>query len=150
MARRVSRLYDQHLAEAGLTGTQYSTLANLSVLGPIGQRALAQHLGLDASTLARNLRLMVDQGWIRQEKGADARSHALALTETGRARLAEGRRCWRQAQQALGALLGIERVAALHEVLDEGLAILSQHQDIGGESDPSEGPGARAARPGSD
>ena len=141
MARRVSRIYDHHLAEVGLTGTQYSTLGTLARLGPVGQRELARQLGLDASTLARNLRLMIGQGWIRQEPGPDARSRLVRLTDAGRQTLTEGRRCWREAQRALTGLMGAERIRVLHQVLDEGLSILSHHQDDDGDATQGAGSG---------
>ena len=48
-----------------------------------------------------------------------ARSRLVEATEAGRAKRADAQRAWKQAQLALNALLGSERVAALHALLDD-------------------------------
>ena len=55
LLRGVSRLYDAELARAGLKGTQFSLLSHLVGLGPVAPGELARHMGLDASTLTRNV-----------------------------------------------------------------------------------------------
>jgi DNA-binding MarR family transcriptional regulator len=87
-------------------------------------------MGLDASTLTRNLQPLLAAGWLVQEAGADARSRSVGITATGREKQAEAQRRWKSAQQQVNALLGVERVAALHQLLDECTAAL---QAAGGE-----------------
>jgi DNA-binding MarR family transcriptional regulator len=79
---------------------------------------------LELSTLSRNLQPLVAQGWVSIGPGGDARSRLVEATEAGRAKRAEGQRAWKQAQLALNARLGAERVAALHALLDDCLAVL--------------------------
>ena len=45
-------------------------------------------------------------------------------TEAGHAKQAEGQLAWKEAQLALNERLGVERVAALHELLDACIARL--------------------------
>lgn len=125
LARRVTQHYDLELAKAGLKTTQYSLLSHVHKLGPVRPGDLAQAMTLDASTLTRNLKPLLDAGWVALEAGADARSRSVTLTETGRVKRAEGQRHWRAAQEGIHALLGLQRVAALHVLLDESLATLS-------------------------
>ena len=63
LLRGVARLYDAELALAGLKTTQYSLLSQLLSLGPIAPGALALQLGMDPSTLTRNVKVLIDLGW---------------------------------------------------------------------------------------
>jgi DNA-binding MarR family transcriptional regulator len=118
-ARLLSRHYDAALAEAGLKGTQYALLGHVRHLGPIAPGELARHMGLDASTLTRNLQPLMAAGWLQQTAGRDARSRSIALTEAGAAKHTEAQRHWKQAQLRVNTLLGAERVAALHALIDD-------------------------------
>ncbi len=104
---------------AGLKTTQFSLLTHVLNLGPVAPGELARRMGLEASTLTRNLRPMIAAGWLVQVPGQDARSRRISITGLGQAKQAEGRRRWRVAQTAINRLLGPQRVAALHELLDQ-------------------------------
>ena len=119
LSRVVTRHYDSFVAATGLKNTQYSLLSHVVLLGPIRPSDLAQRIRLDASTLTRNLQPLVAQGWLRQGPGDDARSRLVEATEAGRTKRAEAQRAWKQAQLALNARLGSERVAALHALLED-------------------------------
>jgi DNA-binding MarR family transcriptional regulator len=129
LSRAVTRHYDAYVAPTGLKNTQYSLLSHVVLLGPIQPSELAARMRLDASTLTRNLQPLLAQGWLSQGPGADARSRLIEATDSGRALRAEGQRAWKQAQLALNARLGAERVAALHEMLDDCLARLDAADD---------------------
>lgn len=133
LARRVTQHYDLELAKAGLKTTQYSLLSHVGKLGPVRPGDLAQAMTLGASTLTRNLKPLLDAGWVELAAGADARSRSVTITEAGRAKRAEGQRRWRAAQEGINALLGVQRVAALHVLLDESLETLAALSD--GQSD---------------
>jgi DNA-binding MarR family transcriptional regulator len=116
--RLVSRHYDAHLAHCGLKTTQYSLLAVISDQGPLRQGEVARLLSLDASTLTRNLRLLVDAGLIAIEPGSDARSRRVSITPAGQERRVEARRHWKRAQLHFNEVVGMERAAALHDLVD--------------------------------
>jgi DNA-binding MarR family transcriptional regulator len=124
LARVLTRHYDQALAECGLKTTQYSLLTHVLGLGPTAPGELARAMGLDASTLTRNLQPLVQAGWLVQDAGRDARSRLIHLTEAGRAKQAEAYQHWKQAQQAINRTLGAERVAVLHGLIDECMGLL--------------------------
>ena len=126
LTRMVSRHYDAHMAASGLKTTQYSLLSNVLARGPLRPTDLAQALNLDASTLTRNLKPLVQAGWLSQDEGADARSRLISITDAGREKRAEAQRLWRTAQNEMNALLGIERVHALHALVDENIAALQR------------------------
>lgn len=124
MARLLSRHYDVELAKAGLKTTQYSLLNHVLHQGPIAPGELARRMGLDASTLTRNLQPLLAAGWLVQAAGADARSRLITLTPAGRDKQAEALAHWKAAQLNVNATLGAERVVALHALLDDCMALL--------------------------
>lgn len=135
-ARLVSRRYDAAIGEAdGLKTTQYSLLRHLERLGPVRPGTLARHMGLEPSSLTRNLAPLLASGWVVQGPGADGRSRQLAITPAGAACWRRAREGWGRAQQALHAALGSARVAQLHALLDDCLQLLDAAGDDAGQED---------------
>jgi DNA-binding MarR family transcriptional regulator len=124
LSRRVTRHYDAIVSVSGLKNTQYSLLSHVVAFGPIQPSALAAKMELDPSTLTRNLQPLIARGWVAVEPGDDARSRRVLATPLGHALRAEAQRAWKRAQLALNAKLGDERVARLHALLDECMALL--------------------------
>jgi DNA-binding MarR family transcriptional regulator len=124
LMRRLSQLYDVEVAQCGLKTTQYSLLSNIARLGPMRPVDLAAAMDMSASTLSRNLQPLASAGLVQLGAGADARSRLVQITDAGTAKRREAQRHWKVAQQKLNALLGIERVAALHALIDDTLPLL--------------------------
>ncbi|MGZ8256022.1 MAG: MarR family winged helix-turn-helix transcriptional regulator [Burkholderiaceae bacterium] len=120
--RCLSRHYDAYTAAAGLKTTQYSLVSAILRQEPVQPSALAASLNLDASTLTRNLRPLIEHGWIDVLPGTDARSRQIVTTAAGRAVRLEAQHYWRAAQKALIERLGADSVVALHALLDQVLA----------------------------
>lgn len=131
LMRRVAQHYDTEMARCGLKTTQYSLLSHVLTLGPIRPGDLAAEMKMDASTLTRNLRPLVDAGWVTLQPGADARSRLVHITEAGREKRAEALHCWKVAQQSLNETLGAARVSALHILVDDSLALLATPPEHG-------------------
>lgn len=125
-SRRMTQLYDHLLAPAGVSLNQYSILRRTEreprTLGP-----LAEELGMDRTTLTRNLALLVDAGLIENRRGEDARQRVIALTDAGRRKLTAARPRWEEAQRVIDRMLGDDGVARLHRDLDHLDALLRQH-----------------------
>ena len=116
--RSISQIYDQFMAPVGLRSTQFSLLVRLKKLGPISINALAAELGVDRSTMGRNLLPLQRDGLVAIEPHADdKRRKALQLTALGETRLKQGRVLWVQAQTAFETAFGPERAALLRELL---------------------------------
>jgi DNA-binding MarR family transcriptional regulator len=124
LSRTVARGYDADMRPLGLTGAQYALLSHVVRLGPVAPGALAAALGLDPSTLTRNLQALQAAGWVAQAPGPDARSHRLVATEAGQALRTRAQQRWRASQERINAVLGPDRVVALHALLDECAALL--------------------------
>jgi DNA-binding MarR family transcriptional regulator len=125
LTRRVTQHYDAELAKAGLKTTQYSLLSHVVKLGPIRAVDLAGVMRMSTSTLSRNLQPLVASGWIEVNAGDDARSRLISATEVGQDKRTEAQRKWRAAQEGINTALSIERVLALHALIEESLELLS-------------------------
>lgn len=73
LTRRLTQHYDAYLAPTGLRLTQYSLLANLARGGPATMSALADLLEMDRTTLTRNLKPLVQSGFVAVGAGSDGR-----------------------------------------------------------------------------
>ena len=124
LSRRLSQFYDAEVSKSGLKTTQYSLLSNLARLGPSRPVDLAGELKMTASTLSRNLQPLIVAGLVAQTAGADARSRLVHVTPEGEEKRREALAHWKTAQQKLNALLGVERVLALHLLIDESMELL--------------------------
>ena len=100
-SRAVSRLYDEELRGVGLRTTQYSLLRHLSRAGEVRQRDLGGLTSLDETTLTRNLRPLIDSGWVAVSEGEDRREKLVRLTEAGAAKIKKALPAWERAQERL-------------------------------------------------
>jgi DNA-binding MarR family transcriptional regulator len=103
--RSVSRLYDKELRGVGLRTTQYSLLRRLNYAGEVRQRDLGGLTSLDETTLTRNLRPLIDAGWVAIRAGEDRREKFIRLTKAGAAKLHKARPAWERAQERLRSRL---------------------------------------------
>jgi DNA-binding MarR family transcriptional regulator len=104
-SRAVSRFYDEELRSIGLRTTQYSLLQLLRRSGEVRQRDLGEMTLHDETTLTRNLRPLVDAGWVAVRTGEDRREKWLKITTGGVAKLEEARPAWLRAQERMRSLL---------------------------------------------
>jgi DNA-binding MarR family transcriptional regulator len=104
-SRAVSRLYDDELRGVGLRTTQYGLLHHLRRAGEVRQRDLGGLTSLDETTLTRNLRPLIDSGWVAIGTGEDRREKLVRLTEAGAAKLRKARPAWKRAQERLRSRL---------------------------------------------
>ena len=129
LMRRVAQHYDAEVGKTGLKTTQYSLLSYVLKLGPIRPADLAREMKVGPSTLSRNLRPLIDAGWLELGPGADARSRLVSVTQAGREKRQEAQRRWRVAQEGINQTLGPRRVVELHALIDECLDLLSPLND---------------------
>ncbi|MFM7344095.1 MAG: MarR family winged helix-turn-helix transcriptional regulator [Tagaea sp.] len=116
-ARAVTRAYDRAFAPLGLRATQFSLLVALSVAGPPTITVLAERLGMDRTTLTRNLRPLLRDGYVELAPADGPRPRPPAITRKGRALLDKARDRWREAQDALARKLGRDGMTRALETL---------------------------------
>lgn len=129
LMRRLDQHYDGEVAACGLKTTQYSLLSSAMRSGPVRSVDLAAQLRMTPSTLSRNLRPLIAQGYVELQAGDDARCHLVVVTPVGAAKVEAARGNWRCAQQALQARLGTDRVKQLHALIDDAMAMLDAPSD---------------------
>ena len=101
-----TRIYDAALAPSGLKVTMYRLLRRIAETPEITITRLADLVGLDRSTLGRNIALLRRAGYLTAEHGQDARTRGLTLTDHGRRSLAEAGPLWEAAQDEMRTRLG--------------------------------------------
>jgi DNA-binding MarR family transcriptional regulator len=119
-ARRLSLMYDTVLAPVRLNSSQYGILSALHSRGAAlpTVRELAEELVMDRSTLGQNLRpLERDELITLLTDPKDRRNRLVALTKPGIAKLNEGAKYWRIAQDRFEAIFGKQEAADLRSVL---------------------------------
>ncbi len=114
LARTITRLYDRHMARLDLKVTQFGVLNALAVKSaPISRLAL--DLGLERTTLSRNLKPLEVRRLVTIEGGPDPRQRIVHLAPDGRVLLRVARRAWRTAQGEVETALGAAFVSRLNE-----------------------------------
>ena len=99
-SRAVSRLYDEEFREVGLRTTQFSLLWNIRRLGDVRQRDLGKVLSIEETTLTRNLRPLIDSGWVDVSSGNDRREKLIRLTKAGESMLRKAEPAWERGRSA--------------------------------------------------
>jgi DNA-binding MarR family transcriptional regulator len=118
-ARAVTRAYDEALRPVGLRATQLSVLVAVAADDALSITALARLMGMDRSTLTRNLGPLETEGLIALGLEGWRRSRILEITRKGRTRLREALPLWDKAQQALRTRLGDRRWDLIRKDLDD-------------------------------
>lgn len=121
-ARTITQHYERHLKPTGLTATQFTVLVLLSLGGPQALSRFAGQMGVERTTLTRNLRLLRDRGWVTDSTTGDRRVRMLAITKRGLAAARKALPHWRDAQKSIARRLGdgaIQALAAASEAAAE-------------------------------
>jgi len=114
----VTQTYDAALKPAGMKATQFTLLATLNGLGTLPLTQLAKALGMERTTLTRNLKPLANQGWVAIEEQDDRRVRHIVLTEAGAKALEAARPHWQRAQQSLVDHMGDDNWSTLVNGLD--------------------------------
>ncbi len=121
-ARVITQFYDDLLRPSGLLITQFKLLGALAAQGPVAISPLAEQLGLDPTTLARNLKPLERDGLVAIAIGEDRRTRMVHLTEQGQKALDEALPLWEEAQARIISQLGQEHWRSL---FDECIALVA-------------------------
>jgi DNA-binding MarR family transcriptional regulator len=99
-ARLVTQLYSREIGH-GVEPTQFMLLSVLHGRPGCSQAPLSRALGLDKTTLSRNLLLMKRNGWLEPARSEDERERGYRLSPVGEKLLAATRPGWKRAQRKL-------------------------------------------------
>ena len=108
--------YDAMLAPAGVKVTMFRLLRRINDATNLSISALAADVGLDRSTLGRNLRVLERQSLIKMSVGEDGRKRMISLTDMGRVTLVAAAPLWRRAQADYAQMIGADTMALLERL----------------------------------
>ena len=98
-ARLVTQLYSHEMAP--LEPGQFALLSAFDGRPGVSQGKLGRALGMDKTTLSRNLRLLERHEWIIAAPTSDQRERGYRLTHAGKKTLAAANAGWTRAQKRL-------------------------------------------------
>jgi DNA-binding MarR family transcriptional regulator len=116
-ARISASLYDEALADADLTTTQFGLLRTLERTGPVSLTALAEAACYDRTTLNRLLKPLEHAELIHSSASSDLRARIVGLSDAGKAALRRATPLWRAAEDKVAASMGGD-LDQLHALLD--------------------------------
>lgn len=111
--RRVTRIYDSALRPHGVSTAQLNVLVALALVGEARSRDIALALGLEKSTLSRNLDRMVSHGWVEAAASRGGSVPNLRLLPAGKRLVEDSLPAWRAAQRKVAAEIAPDLVDAL-------------------------------------
>jgi DNA-binding MarR family transcriptional regulator len=119
LSRAITGIYDDKLRPFGISSTQFGLLVMIAQTEPVTRAEIARHQHLDKSTLTRNLRAILSEGWVQEvRETADGRSRPLALTAAGKELLLKAQPAWLAAQAEAKSLLGKDGMTAVIRTAD--------------------------------
>jgi DNA-binding MarR family transcriptional regulator len=117
ISRVLTAIYDEEFRSLGIGSAQFALLVIIFEIEPATRADIGRYHHQDRSTLTRNLKIILSQGWadeVRDEGGG--RSRPIVLTKAGKDLLRKGTPAWRVAQAKAKALLGKEGVIAVANI----------------------------------
>jgi DNA-binding MarR family transcriptional regulator len=107
-SQTVSRLYSREMQDSPLRGPLFGLMMMIRRRGSASITALADDIGLDRTTLTRNLKPLEQKGLIQIERMTANRKEITLLPE-GEAAIQAALKCWSKAQAKVVRELGEER-----------------------------------------
>jgi DNA-binding MarR family transcriptional regulator len=122
--RVLTGIYDAELRPFGLKATQTSLLVLIAKAGPIRRIEIGKRLRLDPSTLTRNLKIMLTNGWIKEiADGEDGRGLPVQITVEGLDLLNQIGPAWRKAQTSTEKFLGKDGATLLRKLAANSIEV---------------------------
>jgi DNA-binding MarR family transcriptional regulator len=119
VGRRQSTRFAELLKPLGLRPKHFALMNAVDLADGPSQQQLGEALGLDPSGLISAIDELEAEGLLeRRHAPEDRRRHALFLTRTGKAKLAEARRASRKRGQELISSLSPAEAESLHDLLE--------------------------------
>jgi DNA-binding MarR family transcriptional regulator len=129
-ANALTGIYDDALRPTGLKITQFSLLRALERLESATYTEIAAEVALDKTTISRNLKLLINAGWVEVGNEDDARFKIARLSKSGRKLLRQAEPHWRVAQKQVESEMSRYLNGPARDVLLDALETL---QHVAGE-----------------
>jgi DNA-binding MarR family transcriptional regulator len=126
-ARAVTLLYDNAFKSSGLLSTQLGVLHVIYKSDSIRITHLAKELGMDRTTLTRNLSVLERQGFIKISSGnKDNRTRIVTITYKGRATIVKAIPRWNEVQRKVKQQMGETSWKELMDKLSQFVKVANQ------------------------
>lgn len=126
-ARVVTQHFDAEVRRHGIRPTQTPILGALRDRKSLTMSELSDWLGMERTTLIRNLRPLQREGFVRATSSEGRGRVALSITNKGRKALESLLPAWRTAQNGVVATLGEERWSAILADLERASRALTRN-----------------------
>jgi DNA-binding MarR family transcriptional regulator len=125
-ARAITLLYDNAFKSSGLLSTQFNVLQAIYNIDSIRISDLANKLGMDRTTLTRNLSVLERQGFIKISQGKDHRARIVTTTQKGRNSVTKTISLWNEVQHKVKDQMGESSWRELMQNLGQLLRVTDQ------------------------
>ena len=119
LSRIITRIYDDAMRPLGITASQFTLLTQLAQQDGITAVEIGHSLDIEKSTLSRNLKRLLQDGFITMDPPAGRRGRGLHLTPKGASVIQQGFPVWRDAQTRTIRVLGPESRSILDALLTQ-------------------------------
>jgi DNA-binding MarR family transcriptional regulator len=119
LSRIITRVYDDAMRPLGITASQFTLLTQLAQQDGITAVEIGHSLDIEKSTLSRNLKRLLTDGFITMDPPAGRRGRGLHLTPKGANVIQQGFPVWREAQTRTIRVLGPESRSILDGLLTQ-------------------------------
>jgi DNA-binding MarR family transcriptional regulator len=117
ISRVLTAMYDEGLRPFEIGSPQFALLVVISNMEPATRAEIGRYLHQDRSTLTRNLKLILTEGWAEEiDDDAGGRGRPIVLTKAGKHLLRNAAPAWRVAQSRAKALLGKDGALAVTDI----------------------------------
>lgn len=126
VTRAVTQFYDAEMRRHGIRPTQGTILASLMSRKSWNMAELSDWLGMERTTLVRNLRPLQRDGLVQISGGGRGKLVELAITAKGRKQIEKLAPAWKSAQSAVVKTLGEKRWSAILSDLETAALALNK------------------------
>jgi DNA-binding MarR family transcriptional regulator len=127
VTRAVTQFYDSEMRRHGIRPTQGTILLALNGRESWSMAELSDWLGLDRTTLVRNLRPLQRDGFVKAVGGGRGNRVELTITTKGRNQVEKLTPAWKAAQSAVVKTLGENRWSAILSDLETAALALNKN-----------------------
>jgi DNA-binding MarR family transcriptional regulator len=127
VTRAVTQFYDAEMRRHGIRPTQGTILLALNAKESWNMAELSDWLGLERTTLVRNLRPLERDGFVKVVGGGRGNLVELTITTKGRKQIEKLTPAWKSAQSAVVKTLGEERWSTILSDLETAALALSKN-----------------------
>lgn len=126
VTRAITQFYDAETRRHGIRPTQGTILASLNARDSWNMAELSDWLGMERTTLVRNLRPLQRDGFVETAGGGRGNRVELTITPKGRKQVEKLTPAWKSAQSAAVKTLGEKRWSAILSDLETAALALSK------------------------